>query len=248
MKLKTKWTMVAAACILSTLPLVAGKPKQPVAGPSTVDEGTFNVFVNGARVASEVFSIKKQGDTNVTKSELRLGDGKPAQTAEMSLMGDGSLQKYEWKELEAPKGQNTVEPQNGFLIEHFSTPDGKIGDQPFLMPSTTTILDDFFFSHRQLLMWRYLGSSCVAQQQPPNAKGCELSKTQFGVVVPRQRISSMVSIEYTGPDQITLKGQQRILSKFKMSTEGPDWFLWLDENYKLQKVTIPETNTEVVRE
>ena len=34
---------------------------------------------------------------------------------------------------------------------------GKPAEQPFLMPSTTAILDNNFFVHREVLAWRYLG-------------------------------------------------------------------------------------------
>ena len=37
---------------------------------------------------------------------------------------------------------------------------GKPAEQPFLMPSTTAILDNNFFVHREVLAWRYLAADC----------------------------------------------------------------------------------------
>jgi hypothetical protein len=33
-----------------------------------------------------------------------------------------------------------------------------------------------------------------------------------------------------------------------METEGPVWHLWLDANQKLLRISIPDTNTEVLRQ
>ncbi len=201
-------------------------------------------MVNGNRVASETFSIKQSAKGSVSKSQLKVED-KPTQDCEMSMGPNGNLIRYEWNDLKTSKGKNVVEPSNDFLIEHYATPEGKTGDQPFLMPASSPILEDAFFSHRELLLWRYLGASC---NKGNDGKGCEFAKTQFGVVIPRQRISSMVSIEYVGPEKVNLKSGPRDLTKFRMITEGPDWFVWVDENFKVQRILVPEDGTEVLRE
>ena len=240
----TLGSLIVAACLLACLPLSAGKPKAPPAPPAkVVDEGTFSVIVNGSRVATETFSIKQNAQGSVSKSQLKVDD-KPTQDCEMSMGTNGNLIHYEWNDLMPPKGKNVVEPSNDFLVEHYARPDGKIGDQPFLMPASSIILEDAFFSHRELLLWRYFGTSCGKGE----GKGCEFAKTQFGIVIPRQRVSSMVTVEYLGPDKVTLKGTTRDLTKLRIITEGPDWFAWVDENYKLQKISVPEDGTEVTRD
>jgi hypothetical protein len=240
----TRNSLMVAACLLASLPLIAGKPKTPPAPPAkVVDEGTFSVIVNGSRVATETFSIKQNAQGSVSKSQLKVED-KPTQDCEMTMSANGNLIRYEWNDLMPPKGKNVVEPSNDFLVEHYARPDGKIGDQPFLMPSSSIILEDAFFSHRELLLWRYFGTSCAKSA----GKACEFAKTQFGVVIPRQRISSMVTVEYLGPDKVDFKGTNRELTKLRIITEGPDWFAWVDENYKLQKISVPEDGTEVTRD
>lgn len=240
----TKSLLIAAACLCASLPLVAGKPKNPPPpAPKVVDEGTFSVSVNGARVLTETFSIKQNAQGSVTKSEVRVS-GKPTQNSEMTMGANGNLVRYEWNELEGTKGKNVVEPSNDFLVEHYAMPGGKVGDQPFLMPASSVILEDAFFSHRELLLWRYFGASCGKA----DGKGCEFAKAQYGVVIPRQRISSMVSVEYVGPERMNVKGAEKDLTKFRITTEGPDWFAWVDENFKVQKISVPEDGTEVTRD
>jgi hypothetical protein len=236
--------LLMAACMLSSLPLAAGKPKTPPpAQAKVVDEGTFTVTVNGARAATETFTIKQNAQGSVSKSQLKVED-KPTQDCEMTMAANGNLVRYEWNDLKVANGKNVVEPSNDFLVEHYAMPNGKVGDQPFLMPTSSIILEDAFFSHRELLLWRYLGASCGKGE----GKACEFAKTQYGVIIPRQRISSMVTVEYLGPDKVMLKSGIKELTKFKLSTEGPDWFAWVDENYKLQKISVPEDGTEVTRD
>jgi hypothetical protein len=237
--------LTVAACLLASLTLTAGKPKTPPAEQAkVVDEGTFSVMVNGNRVASETFSIKQNAKGSVSKSQLKVED-KPTQDCEMTMGANGNLIRYEWNDLKMVKGKNVVEPSNDFLVEHYATPEGKTGDQPFLMPASSPILEDAFFSHRELLLWRYFGTSCG---KGTDGKGCEFTKTQYGVVIPRQRISSMVSIEYVGPEKVNLKTGQKDLTKFRIVTEGPEWFVWVDENYKIQRILVPEDGTEVLRD
>jgi hypothetical protein len=57
-----------------------------------------------------------------------------------------------------------------------------------------------------------------------------------------------VTIEYVGMDKVLMKSGLKELSKFKIVTEGPEWFAWVDESFKLQKISVPEDGTEVTRD
>lgn len=245
MKLRFATAAVLFAIVMIALPASAGKKnKAKPAGEKLVDEGSFGVYVNGGRVATEKFAIKQTSDSSLSSSELRLGDGEVAQTSELRMLTNGNLIRYEWKSL-AEKVSTVLEPQGDFLIERYTGTDGKVGEQPFLMPVSTPVLDDFFFSHRQLLLWRYLGANCQMEQ---DKGGCPLTKAQFGTVIPRQHISSMVSVEYVGLEKVRMPGGEQQLSHFRFTTEGPAWSLWIDGSFKVQRILIPETNTEILRE
>ena len=96
------------------------------------------------------------------------------------------MQHYEWHELAPEKSEIIVEPQDEFLVEHITSEKEKKFEQPFLVPATTMVLDDFFFSHWEILTWRYLASIC----KPVNGVNqCAPQKSQFGVIVPRQHTS-----------------------------------------------------------
>lgn len=234
--------IIAAFLLAFAAPLFAG-PKSAPSG-QVVDSGSFGIYVRGQRVATENFTIRQFADYNSTTSELKLADGKVAQTSELQLLANGDLRRYEWHEVSPGKATSVTEPHDQFLIQHITGTDKPI-EQPFLMPASTTVLDDYFFSHRELLAWRYLAMAC---QVPPGANGCPLAKSQFGVVIPRQRISSSVTIEFVGREKVVIRGQQLELSRFNLTGDSGDWSLWLDDNKKLIRILISADETEVVRD
>lgn len=237
-----KLVVLTLVCV-ALASVALAKDKTPAS--SFIDKGSFGVFVNGQRVATEHFTIKQTGDSSTTSSEINLGDGKTQQTGELRLASNGDIIRYEWREQQPPKALATVEPNQGFLIERVTGPDGKTNEQPFLLPASSVILDDFFFSHRQLLLWRYLAANC---HQKPGEDGCTLAKAQFGVVIPRQRVSAMVSLEFAGREKVLLKGAEQELSKFSLKAEGMDWSLWVNSEHKIMRIAIPESNTEILRD
>jgi hypothetical protein len=132
-------------------------------------------------------------------------------------------------------------------MEHISAgPDDKPVEQPFLLPASTSILDDYFFIHREILIWRYLATACKKEnatiQCPAN------QKTQFGTMNPHQRSSVPLSLEFTGRDKVTIRGAERELNKFVLRSEGGDWTIWVDDQFKLQRILITSDATEVVRD
>ncbi len=246
MKLQRKLMLVIV--LLTAATAFAGNKKAEPAAGTLVDSGSFGVYVKGKRVATESFQIEQMPDMSIAKSEFKAGDGsnQAVQNSELVLAPNGDLRKYTWNELSPAKAQTTVEPQDRVLIQHIvGGPGDKPMDQPYILPSSTVILDDYFFSQRELLAWRYLGGYCKPDRQ---SGACKLVRAQFGALVPRQRTSLLVNMEYVGQETVNVKGQNRQLSRFNLQSEGLDWALWLDENYKLIRIYIAAESTEVVRD
>lgn len=237
------WIMFVAVVILAcAAPVMSGSKKTETPG-QVVDSGTFGIYVRGQRVASETFIIKKSAGYSTTSSEIKLSDGKSAQTAEMVLQENGDLRRYEWKDM-ASKAVTVLEPKDQFLIQRVTGTD-KPMEQSFLMPAATIILDDYFFSHREVLIWKYLAVGCQVQ---PGQNGCPLPASQFGTVIPRQRISSMVSVAYVGREKVTIRGQEQDLSRFTLTTDGVEWNIYLDGDKKIVRIVIESDGTEVLRD
>ena len=235
------------AVLLSAFTLATDKPKD---GMKVVDSGSFGVFMNGRRVATENFTIQQGPAGSVATSEFKTDQGNASQTAqssELELSPSGDIRKYEWKELAPGKAQATVIPANEFLTEKIKkTQDDKPEEQPFLLPASTSILDDYFFSQRQILIWRYMATTC--KDDKGEIKCPANQKAQFGTLNPQQRSSQSVSLEYTGRDKTKVKGADQELNRFVLKSEGSDWVLWVDNQFKLQRIAIPNENTEVVRD
>ncbi|HMK31946.1 MAG TPA: hypothetical protein VEG30_15230 [Terriglobales bacterium] len=241
--MKSKLLAIFCVLLLSPPAIVAGSKK----AEQVVDSGTFGIFVAGRRVATEKFQISQSPEESLASSELRLEDGsKNGQRAEMKLSPSGDLVRYKWSEFGSSSAQAVVEPQNEFLVEHIAaTETQKAAERSFLLPTSTLILEDYFFSHRQILLWRYLAAQCRASQ---SQQGCAMTRTQFGVLVPRQQNSEMVSIEFVGKESTPVRGAQRELNRFNLQVEGVEWALWVDDQYKVQRILVASEKVEVIRE
>ena len=238
--------MLLASLLSLTLaaPLLASKNNSN----QNIDEGTFVIYVQGRRIGTEKFSIEQRSDMSVVTSEVRIEDGanKAGIGSELQLFPNGDLRHYDWKELNPGKGVTTVDYSESFLIEHVVPgPGEKANDLTFMIPPSTNVLDDYFFAHREVLLWKYMAAACAAA---PDKTKCPMPKQQLGVFVPRQQVTAMISVEYKGKEKITLKGGEVELDRFDITGELGEWNLWMDNNRRLVRVVMPSDSTEVVRE
>jgi hypothetical protein len=247
---------VCSAAISFTLPLLlataviaADKKNQAKSGPAeTVDSGSFGVFVKGQRVATETFTIQQQANTSTIKSQLKetVGADPASQKSNLEITASGELLRYEWSQSSG--GSLLVLPNNEFLIEKISTPSSsKPAEQPFLMPNTSAILDNNFFVHREVLVWRFLAAACKPEG---NGLKCQKDPGDFGVLVPQDRTSMHIRMELVGKEKIQVRGVDRDLMRLNLKGDDVDWALWVDEqdHFKLIRVAILAANTEVLRD
>ena len=229
---------------LAAGPLEADKNRRDT---RAVDSGSYSIFVNGRRVGTETFSIQQGTDFSVATAEVKIESqaGTATQSSELEVASNGDLRRYFWRELSPGKAQTVVEYKDQFLIERVAdAPGGKPRELAFLLPPSTVVLDDNFFTHRQVLLWRYLASLCG----PRVLGSCKLERGQFGILVPRQQTSSSVAMEYKGKEKVVIRGAQHELDRFNLQSEGVLWALWLDADYKLLRILVPSENVEVVRD
>jgi hypothetical protein len=223
------------------------KDKAKATASQTVDSGTFGVFVKGQRVVTETFSVQQENGISLVKSRLQEANpsASASQRAELQMTASGELIRYEWSD---GTGTLVVTPNNEFLLERIaSSPSAKAAEQPFLMPNTSAILDNNFFVHRQVLVWRYLATNCRTEG---GSLKCQQGSVEFGVLVPQDRSSLRVRVELAGREKITIRGVERELLRLNLKGEEFSWALWVDEKdqFKLMRVLIPDVNTEVVRD
>lgn len=215
-----------------------------------VDAGSFGVFIDGHRIGTETFSVVQNANGSIIQSEFKTeGSAAPtaAQSSEMQLSANGEIRRYDWRELSPGKAQYSVVPNDDFLSEKWSeTPQDKPREQAFLLSTSTSILDDYFFVHRELLAWKFLAASC--KQENSQVKCPLKQRTQFGTLNPRQRASAPVTVQFAGREKLTLHGSEQELTKLELKSETGDWDLWLNDQLMLQRIAIPAEKTEVVRD
>jgi hypothetical protein len=214
-----------------------------------VDSGSFGVFMNGRRVGTETFSISQNANGSVIHSEFKAegSAGQAVQNSELQLTGTGEIRRYEWKEQSPGKAQSVVVPNDQFLTQKWSTgPQDKQQEQPYLLPTATSILDDYFFVHREVLAWKYLASACRTEKGQVQ---CPLKqKAQFGTMNPRQHSSAAASMEFMGREKVTVGNAEKELSKLELKSEAGSWVIWFDDQFKVLRISIPSEKTEVVRD
>lgn len=254
MKFNTGIRWAIAVVLAASLPALAErnagdkKDKAKPAPLQTVDSGSFGVFVKGQRVVTETFSVHQDNGASVIKSQLKeaAGTDPTEQKSSLEITSSGELLRYEWSQSSG--GSLTVLPNNDFLIEKITTgTSSKPAEQPFLMPSTSMILDNNFFVHREVLVWRYLAADCKSEG---GSLKCQQDPGEFGVLVPQDRTSMHVRMELVGKEKVTIHGRERELLRLNLTGENFQWALWVDaqDQFKLIRVSIPADNTEVVRD
>jgi len=228
----------------------AAKDKDKESADKAVDSGSFGIFQNGHRVATETFSIQQNASGSVATSQFKTDNTvqeKAAQSSELQLTEKGELRRYEWKELSPGHAQAVVVPNDEFLMERYSdSPEAKQHEQPFLLPASTSILDDYFFIQREILAWKYLATGC--RQQNGQVQCPEKQRVQFGALNPHSRASMQVSLEFSGREKVPVRGVERELNRFNLQSEVGNWTLWLDDQFKLVRILVRDDNTEVVRD
>jgi hypothetical protein len=242
--------IILAAFSFALLASAAAADKKDKTKPTptqAVDSGTFGIFVKGQRVATETFHIEQQNGISIVKSQLKetSGGDSTSQKSELEMTPDGALLRYDWSQ--ASGASLTVIPENDFLKETITaSPTAKPTPQPFLMPNSTPILDNNFFIHREILIWKYLA---VAPCKDDNGHR-ECQSSDFGVLVPQDHISMPIRIELMGREKITIRGKERELLRLNLSGEDLQWNLWVDDNdhFKLIRVAIPADNTVIDRD
>jgi hypothetical protein len=240
------WSIAACGSLASAAPMPKEKEKEHEG--KQVDSGSFGVFQNGHRVGTETFSIYQTSGGSVIQSEFKTENAptQDVQTSELQLTASGNVRRYEWKQLSPEKAESEVVPNEDFLNQKWSTGEEKAHEQPYLLPASTSILDDYFFIQREVLAWKFLAAACKQEkgqvQCPPR------QRAEFGTLNPHQRSSAPLSAESLGREKVNLKSGPQELNKLELKNDTGTWQLWLDDQWKVMRMSIVGENTVVDRD
>lgn len=247
MKRQAGMRWVILAVLSFSLVASAGDKKAKNTPSPVVDSGTFGVFVKGQRVITESFRIEQVNGVSTIKAQIKdPASSTTVQKCELEITSAGELLHYDWSQESG--GSLSVVPSNDFLIEKVAaTASGKPSEQPFMMPTTSMILDNNFFVLREVIVWRYLAADCKSED---GSLKCQQAPAEFGVLVPQDHTSLRIRLELVGKEKVSIHGAERELFRINLTGEGFEWGLWVDaqDQFKLIKVAVPADNTEVVRD
>jgi hypothetical protein len=236
------------AVVLFVLMVAGGVFAGNDAAAAAVDSGSFGIFVNKKRTATEKFTVEQSSDGSLVTTDFKTEDTDGThQTTSLKLASSGEVRRYEFKDVAPGTAQAVLEPKDEFLIQHSTlNPGEKPEEHQYILPNSTSVLDDFVFIHREILAWRFLAMGC---RQKDGQTQCPVKqKLNIGVVIPRSRTSMLVGVEFLGRDSVSVNGKDRELNRFDLKSETSDWQLWLDDDYKVVRMVIPELSTEIVRD
>lgn len=243
--------LCAVALVAAPVPKDKEKEKEAEKARSgqDVDSGSFGVFMNSHRVGTETFSITQTNSGSLITSQFKTVNAptEAAQSSELEMTPGGEIRRYEWKEISPGKAHALVVPNEEFLLEKWSaSQDDKEHEQPYLLSHTTSVLDDYFFIHREVLAWKFFAAACTkdkGQLQCPVKQ-----RIQFGTLNPHQHSSAPIAASFLGREKVAFKGGQPELNKLEFKTESGSWLLWLDDQFKVVKMYVEGDNTEVIRD
>ena len=227
--------------LASALPVAGRKASDSM---KLVDSGSFGIFHGSQRIATETFRIEQNAIHSVTSSEVKSSDaGNSTQQSELELASNGDLIKYTWRQIKPEHQQYVLVPEEQTLVQHYDTGDGKkTSDLPYLLPSSTSVLDDYFFIQRELLTWKYIATQCA------DLSKCKLAAAAMGVVVPHDHNSEAVQLSYKGQQTLTVKGAPVELRHFILTEDHIDWSLYFNDAQQLVMLAIPTDDLQVVRD
>ena len=241
-------SIVTCGIAASAAPAPKGKDKEKQHEGKQVDSGSFGVFQNGHRVGTETFSIYQTSTGSVIQSEFKTENAptQDVQTSELQIAENGNVRRYEWKELSPETAESVVVPNQDFLTQKWSASGEKEHEQPYLLPLSTSILDDYFFVQREVLAWRFLATVC--KQDKGQVQCPSKQRAQFGTMNPRQHSSAALTAESLGREKVTLKNGPQELNKLELRNDTGTWQLWLDDQWKVMRIVIAGENTVVDRD
>jgi hypothetical protein len=87
--------------------------------------------------------------------------------------------------------------------------------------------------------------------------------SSYAILVPQDHSSANATLTLLGTDKVTVKGAEKLLNKVTLQLGDPkqlvimngssdpdpgQWVLWVDDQYKIVKITVVGSNFEVVRD
>lgn len=219
---------------LGALTLLACAPHSSTAQSVVVDEGTFEVKIEGQRVGEERFSIRRAGPggeaTFIANAviDLATGDGATElQPLLEALLPEGAASKYQLKVTGAEAVDLTLSLAGRRFISRIRTPEGE-EEREFLARPETRILERGVAHHYYFLRNAQGGSTTPA-------------------IEPRTRTQLQLTAGAWTDEELVLGPSRVPARKVTFTAAGDARTVWFDRQGRVLRVEIPASGYVAVR-
>jgi len=218
-------------------PLVGQAPG--TAPPDLNDHGTFEIFSAGRSLGTETFAIRVRSGQIEAHGDVHLQveqNGKSIEVRTSSnLLLDAHLDplSYTWNQKGAQSSQLSIDFRSQPARGRSKTVNGQEDRRDFNLAKDVIVLDDNVIHHYQLAVARY-----------DQAKG---GKQAFRAFIPQEALPGVITLNFVGPEPVTVDGDKRTLRRFLLSTELAQISLWVDDQGQLQMVSAPDAQYQAMR-
>jgi hypothetical protein len=238
------------ACIASLL--VGGIPKPllaqdnakineiPLTSLTGSEQGSFKIFFGGELIGEEKFQIGAEATNYKAWAEIHLtlerGKDKVTFNIKPSLQFTKFFEPLTYKVLQEA-GDNHMKASIHFKPETSQAlyETGQETDsREIKLSGDVVVLDDNVFHHYVLLAKRYDYSKSGVQE--------------FSAFVPQQFLAGSISVADQGFENIQLGNKTLSLQHLLVDTGDIQISLWLNKQHELQKISVPKSNVDVLRD
>jgi hypothetical protein len=203
------------------------------------DEGVFVISLAGRSVGSESFKIRSSAGKVEARGEIRLQLEKDGKTVGLESFPDLLLDPqlhpvtYTWNQKGPQSSRLEVDFRGKLARARYKTISGNEDNRDFALPPDVVVLDDNVVHHYQLMAARY------------QAMGG--GKQTFHIFVPQEALPSLLTMEDLGNATTTIDGATANLRHLLITTDVTHIDLWLDDQQRLERVSVPATQLEAIR-
>jgi hypothetical protein len=180
--------------------------------PIRLERGQFTILKDGSKIGTEDFSIAKRGSGYLVEGKITIGD--LVISSQMELDDKLRVTSYQVSSREGSLVVKVASP----VSELQSVVNGETSTADFRFPDGGVILDNDFFHHYLILMYRV-----------------QAGQNSFSVFVPRDMRDGSATVRRTGPASYDLDvGEVRLQAT-------------TDSDGRLTKLVVPSANVVVQR-
>jgi hypothetical protein len=180
--------------------------------PVKVEHGQFTILKDGKKIGSEDFAISRRGMGYLIEGKTTIGES--TVSSQMELDDKLNVASYQVSSSQGSIAVKVTSP----VSELQSVVNGETSTADFRFPEGGVILDDDFFHHYLILMYRV-----------------QAGQNSFSVFVPREMRNGSATVRRTGPGKYDLEvGEVRL----QATTDGDG---------RLTRLVVPAANVVVER-